>query len=184
MTNNRENRPPRRRHPARGAIAGAIGGLIGTWAMSEFQGWWSRTVDGHEPRSAAGRHDARDWQEKNEGQNANEIVGERIAAAVLQRPPARQERAISAAIVHYGFGTSMGAVYGVLAERATEAPFLAGAAFGTAVWVAADEIAVPLLGLSRSDADYPLEAHAQAWAAHLAYGLATETVRRSLRTFI
>lgn len=29
---------------ATGAVAGVIGGLAGTWTMSQFQGWWSRTV--------------------------------------------------------------------------------------------------------------------------------------------
>jgi putative membrane protein len=167
---------------ARAAIAGAIGGLAGSWTMSEFQGWWSRRVDGREPHSSAGRHDARDWQEKNEGQNANEILGGEIAARALDRPPTRNERGIAAAAVHYAFGAAMGAVYGILAEQRGGAPPLAGAAWGTAVWVGADEIAVPLLGLARTDVSYPLESHLQSWAAHLVYGLTTESVERVFRS--
>ena len=52
----------RRRHPVQGAIAGALGGVAGTWAMNQFQRWWSRAVDRVEPDSAAGKHDGRDWQ--------------------------------------------------------------------------------------------------------------------------
>ena len=58
---------------------------------------------------------------------------------------------------------------------------LKGAAFGTAVWGGADEIAVPMLGLSKPNAEYPLEAHAQAFAAHIVYGVTTELVRRAVR---
>jgi hypothetical protein len=166
---------------AKGALAGALGGAIGSLAMSEFQGWWSRAVNGREPQSAAGRHDSRDWQEKNEGQNANEIVGDRLAIAALRRAPTREERAVAAAAMHYAFGAAMGAAYGVLVERRQGTPPLAGAAWGTAVYVVADEIAMPLLGLARSDADYPVESHLQSWAAHLVYGLATESTHRVIR---
>ena len=48
-----------------------------------------------------------------------------------------------------------------------------------AVWAGADELAMPLLGLSRRD--YPLEAHLQAFTAHLVYGVTTEAVRRLFR---
>jgi hypothetical protein len=146
--------------------------------MSEFQGWWSRVVDGHEPQSAAGRHDARDWQEKQEGRNANEILGAQAAAFVLDRPPTRRERGIAAGTVHYAFGAAMGAAYGVLAARRGGAPPLSGAAWGTAVWLVADEVAMPLLGLARDDVDYPLSAHLQSWTAHIVFGLTTESVGR------
>ena len=39
----------------KGALAGVIGGLAGTYAMNDFQRWWSQTVHGVEPVSAAGR---------------------------------------------------------------------------------------------------------------------------------
>jgi hypothetical protein len=184
MTQNYDMRGDVEPSVLRGAVAGAIGGLIGSFAMSEFQGWWSRVISGHEPRSSAGRHDARDWQEKNEGQNANEIVGDQVAALVLQRPPVGEERAISAAMVHYAFGAAMGAFYGVLAERERRPSLFSGGAFGTAVWAAADEIAIPMLGLSRSDVSYPVESHLQSWTAHVVYGVTTEISRRSLRAVI
>ena len=57
------------RNVAAGIVAGLIGGLVGTWVMSEFQGLWSKAADGRDPQSAAGRHDARDWQERYQGAN-------------------------------------------------------------------------------------------------------------------
>jgi putative membrane protein len=66
-------------------------------------------------------------------------------------------------------------------ERTREAPLAVGAAFGTAVWLGADELAMPALGLSRRDVDYPLEAHAQSFAAHIVFGVTTDLVRRAVR---
>ena len=59
---------------AKGALAGAIGGLAGTLAMNYFQSWWSRAVQGVEPQSAAGKHDGSDWQELAVGRNSNAIA--------------------------------------------------------------------------------------------------------------
>ena len=41
-----------------------------------------------------------------------------------------------------------------------------------------DEIAVPAFGLSRPSTDSPPGVHAQAWAAHIVYGVTAELVRR------
>jgi hypothetical protein len=58
----------------KGFVPSAIGGLIGTWAMSEAQRAWSRAADDEVPPSAGGTHDARDWQERDEHQNSNELA--------------------------------------------------------------------------------------------------------------
>jgi len=62
--------------------AGIVGGLAGTWVMNYTQRWWTLAVDGHPPHSAAGKHDARDWQERTERQNSNELAANRIATAL------------------------------------------------------------------------------------------------------
>jgi uncharacterized membrane protein YagU involved in acid resistance len=164
-----------------GMVAGMIGGLVGTWAMSQFQALWSKVAENYESPSASGRHDARDWQERSEGTNANELAAQAIATRTIDRPLTRDELKIAAPAVHYAFGATIGAVYGGLAETSCSVRALNGAAFGTAVWGGADEIAVPMLGLSKPNAEYPLEAHAQAFAAHIVYGVTTELVRRAVR---
>ena len=84
---------------AKGALAGAIGGLAGTYAMNHFQRWWSHSVRGAEPVSAAGRHDARDWQELAEGQNSNEIAAQTAAVHTIGRPLDRGELKVGATAV-------------------------------------------------------------------------------------
>lgn len=163
----------------RGMIAGGIAGLAGTWAMNEVQRLWTRMVDDDVPDSAGGRHDARDWQERRESQNSNELAAQALAGAILGRPLTRQELRFAAPLVHYLFGAAMGAIYGAYTER--RPADRSGMGFGTTVWVAADEIAMPVLGLSGSTARRPLEMHLQSLVAHLVYGRATEMARRSVR---
>jgi uncharacterized membrane protein YagU involved in acid resistance len=179
-----DRRADDRANVAAGIVAGLVGGLVGTWAMSEFQGLWSRAVDGREPRSAAGRHDARDWQERNEDQNANESAAQAIAHATIERRLTREELRYGAAAVHYAFGGVMGALYGGLSEVSPTVRTFGGAGWGTAVWIGGDKVAVPLLGLSNPDEPLPLEANAQALAAHIVYGMTVEAVRRGVRALL
>jgi putative membrane protein len=165
----------------KGALAGIVGGLAGTYAMSEFQGLWSRVVDGYESRSAGGRHDARDWQERSEDDNANEAVAQAIAKYTVGRTLDRDALAIAAPAVHYAFGSAVAACYGAAAEATPEVRAGAGAGLGIALWAAADEVAMPLLGLSEPTSDRAAELHLQAFAAHVVYGLTTEAVRRVVR---
>ena len=54
-----------------GVVAGAIGGLAGTLAMNDAQRAGTLAAGERPPQSAAGMHDARDWQERSEHQNSN-----------------------------------------------------------------------------------------------------------------
>jgi hypothetical protein len=147
--------------------------------MSEVQRLWTRMVEGDAPESAGGRHDARDWQERSEHQNSNEVAAQTLARYILGRRLTRPELRFAAPLVHYLFGGAMGAIYGAYAER--RYADASGMRFGTTVWLAADELAMPLLGLSDSTARRPLEMHLQSLVAHLVYGTTTEMTRRSVR---
>jgi hypothetical protein len=161
-------------------LAGAAGGLLGTLAMSYAQRAWTLAADGRAPRSAGGAHDAREWQERSEGTNANELVAQAVATRLLGRRLNDRELQIGAPLAHYAFGSTVAAAYGMVAARAHRRALARGAAFGTAVWLAADEVAMPLLSLSRPTTERPLEKHLQAFAAHLVYGVVAEFTRQSL----
>jgi len=165
----------------KGAVAGFVGGLVGTWVMSEYQGLWSRVVSGREPQSPGGRHDARDWQEKNEGgDNANEHAAQAVATHTAGRRLTDRELEVAAPAMHYLFGSTISAGYGIVAERAAWASAGAGTGFGTLVWAGADEIAMPVIGWSRPRT-YPVESHLHSLTAHLVFGLTTELARRAVR---
>jgi putative membrane protein len=169
------------RHVAAGIAAGFIGGIVGSWTMNRFLAAWSKLADNYESQSAGGSEDAREWQERAEGQNATEIAAQAVAEPTLGRPLTEDELKIAAPALHYLFGATVGAIYGGLAELSRDPGAVHGAGFGTAVWLGADEIAMPMLGLSDPDAEYPLELHAQSFFAHLVFGLTTEAVRRGVR---
>lgn len=174
-------RPPNRDDLLNGALAGAAGGFLGTLAMNYAQRLWTLAIDGRPPESAADEHDARDWQERSERQNANELAAQALARETVQRPLTRPELSIAARVIHFAFGAAVGAVHGLRVERSA-ARHRTGVALGSALWLGADEIAMPVVGLSRSTLQRPLEMHLQSFVAHLVYGVVTENVRRLARS--
>jgi uncharacterized membrane protein YagU involved in acid resistance len=111
-------------------------------------------------------------------ENSNELVADALAGYLLGRRLTREELRVAAPLVHCLFGAAVGAIYGVYAERHQAGG--SGAGFGTTVWLAAAEIAMPLLGLSDSTARRPLEMHLQSLVTHLVR-TATEMTRRLVR---
>jgi uncharacterized membrane protein YagU involved in acid resistance len=49
------------------------------------------------------------------------------------------------------------------------------------LWMTADEIAMPVLGLSEPTTRRPVEMHLQSLAAHVVYGVVAERVRKRVR---
>ena len=129
----------------------------------------------------AAQHRGPDRPPSGEDENATQKAASAIAEALLHRRLTEQEKQMAGPAVHYLFGSSMGAAYGVLAELTPVSAAGWGLPFATALWVGADELAVPLLGLSRAPTEYPASKHASAFASHLVYGLTTDVVRRIVR---
>ncbi len=78
-------------------------------------------------------------------------------------------------------GATSGLIYGIASEIAPVSTFSFGLPFGAAVWLVADDILVPALGLAKPATEYPLSTHAYALSSHLVYGLTTDIVRRMVR---
>jgi putative membrane protein len=144
--------------------------------MNLTQRLWSLAAGDPPPESAAGPHDARDWQEREEAQNSNEIVAQTVATMV-GRPLNDRELAVAAAIVHFSFGAAVAAAYNIYVRSRGEGR-RTGLGLGTALWLTADEIAMPVLGLSRSTLQRSWDKHLQSLAAHVVYGVVTERTRR------
>lgn len=84
--------------------------------------------------------------------------------------------------VHYGFGTVMGALYGVAAEYEPRVRAGRGAAWGAVLMIVADDIGIPLARLGPPPTRTPVSTHLYALLAHLTYGVACETVRERVRS--
>ena len=78
-------------------------------------------------------------------------------------------------------GATSGAVYGMAVEIRPKVTTGAELPFGAAVWLVADEVAVPAFGLSKPPWKIPLSTHAKALVSHFVYGLTTDAVRRVVR---
>jgi hypothetical protein len=101
-------------------------------------------------------------------------IARRIAARAL--PPDKKEMAGN--LVHYGFGTLMGGLYGVLRELWPPAGAAHGVAYGAVVWASVDETLLPAAGLAKWAPEYPAYVHANALGAHLVYAVTLESTRR------
>lgn len=174
--------------PWQGVIAGAVGGLVASWAMEQFQVRFSQlTADGLDAARRRGGHEAR-WsarspdQASGEAQPVTGAAGDAVAAAALGRPLSLWEQDAVGPLLHYAFGTAVGALYGALAESRPHVTRLGGIPFGLGVWATADEAAVPAAGLSALPWERPLRAHSYSVLSHAVYGLTTETVRRLVRS--
>ena len=162
----------------KGAAAGALGGLVASWAMNQFQSLWSKTGEALESKPVR-KSNGRAHQE--EGDNATVKTAEIITQKLGGRRLRHSEKQKAGSLVHYGFGTLVGALYGAAVEYLPVAKSAWGVPYSAAVFVGADEVAVPALGLCKSPMEYPVSKHAFALASHVAYGATLETVRRAVR---
>jgi len=184
--------------PAKGIVAGLIGGLFASWVMNQFQaGMRKVTKSAEQGNNGAKREDEEDaahWQAKpnrrerrqqrasgGEEEAANVKAAVAVSEGVFQHELAPEEKKPAGQLVHYAYGAALGALYGWAAERSEVARTAAGTLFGATIWFGSDEIGVPMFGLAKAPQEYPVSTHASALAAHIVYGVTTEVVQRALR---
>jgi putative membrane protein len=189
-----------------GIVAGIIGGLAGAWMMNQYHSLVSTFQNGqHHDEDQGGRDAAAEppleiggrlkssrqvvmepQQQENPGQYepATEKAAAAVVTGVLGHEMSRKEKELAGSAVHYAFGASVGGVYGALAEVAPVVRTGGGTVYGTGVWLGADEVAVPALGLAKPPQEHPPSTHLNALGAHLVFGLTLEIVRRVVRAMI
>jgi uncharacterized membrane protein YagU involved in acid resistance len=184
----------RRNHPSvlRGIITGITAGIVATLVMDQFQKLSSagqkaaeeqiRLAHGESPEQITHEQEQKE-QQASQQEGSTEIVARKIAE-VTGTQLGQQDKKTAGQAVHYTFGTLMGVVYGISAELIPEVTTGAGTAFGTLLFLAADEVAVPAFQLSPSPTDTPATDHLQHWAAHVVYGGSLELVRSLMRRII
>ena len=163
-------------HVVRNVMAGLAGGLVASYAMEHFQRALanvSRDMGGA-PGGGGQQH------RKPQSEPATYKAAEAVTEAVTGEPLPDEYKPTAGSIVHYAFGGAVGAIYGAAASNSREVTAWGGLPFGATVWLVADEMGVPLAGLSKPPAEYPLRDHLSAFATHLVYGATTEAVRRLL----
>ena len=158
----------RRSKPWRGLLAGAAAGLAASFLMGPV----------HALAQKASR------QKEQDQLDPTEKVAAAVSHQVLHHRLSGDEKKAAAPAVHYLFGTTVGAIYGLAAEQIPAVRTGFGSLFGIAVWLGAHVLVVPALGLSRPITKSPLSQEAGEFGAHIAYGTAAEGVRLAMRTYV
>jgi len=158
----------------KGAVAGIVGGIVASFVMSEFQSLVTKLSEAKEKEKS----------KKKKEEPATVKAAREISEGVFDHKLTKSEKEPAGEAMHYAMGAASGLIYGVAAEIAPITTVGAGLPFGAAVWLLADDVVVPALGLSKSPTEYPLSTHAYALSSHLVYGLTTDLVRRGLRDLL
>jgi uncharacterized membrane protein YagU involved in acid resistance len=168
-------------HLIRGAIAGAAAGAVASWVMNVFLVGASKAKQAVEDPEQRAREQL---EQAAAGEDATQKVADAVAVNVAGRHLSKEEKEVGGPLVHYGFGALMGGVYGAIAEVVPASRIGVGTLFGSALFLGADEVMVPLLGLGQPATKEPPASMATHWAAHLVYGATVELLRRGIRRVV
>lgn len=153
------------------ALKGAVAGAVGVWVMDRLDWFMFR----HEDQRA--RHQTE--QVRPGGMDPAHVAANRMAHALgRQLIPSQPHPAGHA--VHYALGVVPAAAYGAFRDQLPASPqgndYLYGAGLGLGLFLAQDEVLNQAIGLSAKQKDYPWQAHARGFVAHLTLGLVTNAV--------
>jgi uncharacterized membrane protein YagU involved in acid resistance len=167
----------------RGALIGAVAGLAAGFVMTQFQKAWAtaqKEVSRRQRKDEQPKHRRASQQQgrNSESEDATVKLANRISESMFDHTLTRREKKIAGPAVHYGFAAGMGALYGALAEVTDLTTSGFGTFFGSALFIGADEIAVPALKLSPPPQDVEIDKHIYGWVSHIVYGLALEGSRQ------
>ena len=152
--------------------AGAIGGLVASLAMNQFQAAVSAISQSAAQIEANREHVPPEQSQQSSGDDATVKAAQAISTELFDHSLSKEEKQWAGPTVHYSLGVTLGAIYGGLASFEPVAAG-AGTAFGAAVWLIADEVSVPLLGLAPPPQESPISSHINSLASHLVFGLVT-----------
>jgi putative membrane protein len=104
-----------------------------------------------------------------------------ISQTIFHHELTIDQKKIAGPAMHYAFGMTMAALYGVIVEFRESACLGRGLPFGVAIWLGAHVIMVPALGLSEPVTCSAPDTEVAEFGAHLVYGVVVESLRRLSR---
>jgi putative membrane protein len=78
----------------------------------------------------------------------------------------------------------MGGLYGATSELSSKIRMAGGVPYGVAVFLGADELALPALKLAKGAAEYPISTHLYGLTSHIIWATTTDAVRRLVRKIL
>ena len=97
------------------------------------------------------------------------VVAKRLLEGLFQQEVPAERIGLLTSVVHWGYGTLLGGVYGLVQGTLRARPLLVGPAFGAGVWAASYVQLVPM-GLYEPPWAYPVGTLANDLGYHLTYG--------------
>ncbi len=166
----------------RGVLAGAVAGLGASLVMDGFQMLAAPVQGAVERKVRMGRGESEAAiRNDQEAELAKESTTEKTARSVVESVggalPLREKKAVGR-VLHYAFGTLMGAVYGGAAEWMPWVGVGGGAAFATILFAGTDEAALPMLNLASKPGETRAVDHLMHLGSHLVYGATLEAGRK------
>jgi hypothetical protein len=120
-----------------------------------------------------------------EGESSTAAMGRIIYHWITGKEPQCEEtRSLLSNLTDWGFGMLMGGVYGALRGEEKAFDFKGELLYAFGLWLFADEIGVPLMGLAKGPKGYPISLHLEDLGAHLVYGLVTFTTTKLLERIV
>src|SRR6476646_1556514 len=121
-------------NPCKGLLAGAVGGLIACFAMSQFHSAFQKLQSSD--------------QDKQEDSTVKTATA--VSQRIFHHELTPQQKKIAGPAVHYGFGASIATFYGAAVEILPVLRTGWGMPFGVAVWLGAHVITLPAIGRVRA----------------------------------
>lgn len=170
----------------KGYVLGLCGGLAGVCAMNAFMTkttpYFEKMAEAQQTKETPDESMSLVGKQQKGDESATEAVGRILYnKAAGEEPKSKELKKTLGEIVHWGYGAKMGAAYGFMRPRNGALDLTGGLTYGAGLWLGGDEIALPLLGLSKAPNATPPAKHVQALAAHLVYGVTTAVTTNLLR---
>ena len=170
----RQRSAGRKRDVAIQVAAGLAGGLVAAFAMERFQ----RALGKISPDLGGAPGGGGQQYRKPQSEPSTYVAADAIARGTTGHGVPAADKPAAGAAIHYAFSGALGAIYGAAAARTPDVTAWGGVPFGATVWLIADEMGMPVTGLSKAPTEYPVQDHATSLASHLIFGATTECVRR------
>ena len=139
--------------------------LTATFTMSAFQRAWNLTIPNQRPGR---RHEPTDIE------GTTQFVGRATDAVGISL--SKEKCKTFGILGHYGVGVGTGILFGRLRSAVPKrlrpaSSAIAGATFGAGIFLLANEVVLPLLGVPNTGSQSPLGSRPYGLASHVVYGL-------------
>ena len=154
--------------PLAAVAGGLLAGLVGTVCLDAVGYLKYRRTGGQQPPLGWEFAPVDRWQDAPDpGKFAKQVI-----EALIRRELPDSRAAPVSTVMHWGYGSSAAALYGILAGSAREPRLVYGLPFGAAVWCG-DYLILPEAGIYKPIWQYDAKTLAADLSGHLAYGAGT-----------